>query len=122
MIRSMVYVACNRCGDPAGGNESFADTATEARAIAKRNGFHRLRVGGKLEDRCPKCVITMRQCAGCARSGGELTENGCPSCGPDTQVVSVIEPKTIGVCQCSSFPMAGGEVDCPNHVPGAVPL
>lgn len=23
-------------------------------------------------------------------------------------------------CQCSTFPMAGGAADCPNHVPGAV--
>lgn len=94
MIRSMVYVACNGCGDPAGGDDSLADSAAEARATAKRNGFHRIRVDGKLEDRCPKCVITRRQCSRCARSGGELTENGCPTCGPSVRIVAVIEPKT----------------------------
>lgn len=31
-------------------------------------------------------------------------------------------PKRTGVCQCSTFPMAGGAADCPNHVPGAVPV
>jgi hypothetical protein len=30
--------------------------------------------------------------------------------------------KIRNVCQCSSFPMAGGVADCPNHVPGAVPV
>src|SRR5690348_15458779 len=94
MIRSMVYAACDGCGDPAGGDESFADTAVEARAIAKRNGFRRVRVDGKMEDRCPKCVITRRQCSRCARSGGELSENGCPSCGSFVPVVAVVEPKT----------------------------
>lgn len=32
----------------------------------------------------------------------------------------MVGPK--GVCQCSSFPMAGGAADCPNHVPGAAPV
>ncbi len=27
-----------------------------------------------------------RQCRGCGRAGGELTENGCPSCGPDASI------------------------------------
>lgn len=27
-----------------------------------------------------------RQCRGCGRSGGELTENGCPSCGPSADI------------------------------------
>ena len=27
-----------------------------------------------------------------------------------------------GKCQCSSFPMARGAADCPNHVPGSVPV
>lgn len=27
-----------------------------------------------------------RQCTGCARAGGELTENGCPSCGPKAEI------------------------------------
>jgi hypothetical protein len=30
--------------------------------------------------------------------------------------------KLTRVCQCSSFPMARGIEDCPNHVDGAVPL
>jgi rRNA maturation endonuclease Nob1 len=31
----------------------------------------------------------MRQCRGCGRAGGELTENGCPTCGPDTDITEV---------------------------------
>lgn len=27
-----------------------------------------------------------RQCLSCGRSGGELTENGCPSCGPAAEI------------------------------------
>lgn len=27
-----------------------------------------------------------RQCQGCGRAGGELTENGCPTCGPDAEI------------------------------------
>jgi hypothetical protein len=27
-----------------------------------------------------------RRCRGCDRSGGELTENGCPECGPDADI------------------------------------
>ncbi len=34
-----------------------------------------------------------RQCTGCARSGGELTENGCPSCGPLAEIRWVLEAK-----------------------------
>lgn len=26
-----------------------------------------------------------RGCTGCGRAGGELTENGCPACGPDVE-------------------------------------
>lgn len=28
----------------------------------------------------------MRRCQGCGRAGGELTENGCPTCGPDAEI------------------------------------
>lgn len=31
-------------------------------------------------------------------------------------------PGELGKCQCSTFPMAGGAADCPNHVPGATPV
>jgi len=55
VIRIMVYVDCDGCGDPAGGIESLADTPSEARAIAKRNGFSRVRVNRKLQYRCPRC-------------------------------------------------------------------
>lgn len=44
---------------------------------------------------------------------------GCARC---PHPVDEHEPVTSGVCQCSSFPMAGGAADCPNHVPGAVPV
>ena len=27
-----------------------------------------------------------RQCRGYGRAGGELTENGCPTCGPDAEI------------------------------------
>lgn len=35
-----------------------------------------------------------RQCVRCARSGGELSENGCPSCGPDAEIRWV--PEAVG--------------------------
>lgn len=38
-----------------------------------------------LTDPRPK-VGGRRQCLGCGRSGGELTENGCPSCGPSAEI------------------------------------
>ncbi len=28
----------------------------------------------------------MRHCQRCSRAGGELTENGCPTCGPDAEI------------------------------------
>lgn len=30
---------------------------------------------------------TPRSCQTCARSGGELTENGCPTCGPTADIL-----------------------------------
>lgn len=31
-------------------------------------------------------VAARRACGGCGRSGGELTENGCPECGPTAEI------------------------------------
>jgi hypothetical protein len=39
----MVYVACDACGSPAGGEGDLADKAQEARLIARSLGFVRVK-------------------------------------------------------------------------------
>lgn len=58
MISRLVYVCCDRCGMPAGGDECMADDATEARKLARRVGFARKpsASGPKREDLCPRCI------------------------------------------------------------------
>lgn len=59
MICRMVYVACDRCGIPAGGSEDMQDDAVDARRRAKRLGFVRVAAvstPGGFEDLCPGCA------------------------------------------------------------------
>lgn len=51
MIRHLVYVACDDCGDPIGGADDMADDAREARSRVAKD-FVRVRRGGKLVDLC----------------------------------------------------------------------
>lgn len=50
----MVYVGCDACGDPCGGSEDMANDATEARALAKSMGWHRVPIGVHMADVCPR--------------------------------------------------------------------
>jgi hypothetical protein len=77
------YVMCDRCGAPA----DPADEVAEARAIARRAGFIRAAAGRRRYDICKACSES-KGCQICGRSGGELSENGCPSCGPEAEVRS----------------------------------
>jgi hypothetical protein len=50
-----------------------------------RAGQHTLFDEYAIED-VVRVVKGRRQCVRCARSGGELSENGCPSCGPEVTI------------------------------------
>lgn len=87
MISHLAYVSCDRCGEAA--QPASGPYAAEARGIAHREGFVRRSVpgSGRKEDICPRCRgLVGRACRVCGRSGGELTESGCPTHGPDTIV------------------------------------
>jgi hypothetical protein len=62
----MVYVTCDVCGNPCGGQEDLCDNAGMARSYARLRGwarrpprdtdqFYRERNGAKLADVCPDC-------------------------------------------------------------------
>lgn len=51
MIARLSYVMCDRCGNPA----QECDDAREAREAAKREGFIRIWVNGRLQDICGVC-------------------------------------------------------------------
>jgi hypothetical protein len=53
VIRKLVYVGCDMCGDPIG--TDMGDDAREARAHARRAGGTRIRHGGRLFDLCHRC-------------------------------------------------------------------
>lgn len=55
MIRTMVYVGCDECGDPIGGTNGMADDAREARVRARNAGAARIRRNGMLVDLCHRC-------------------------------------------------------------------
>ena len=56
MINRLIYVSCDDCGVPAGTADHMTETVRGARLMASSFDFARVRVGGKLRDRCPKCV------------------------------------------------------------------
>jgi hypothetical protein len=56
VIRTLVYVGCDECGDPIGTGDDMADNAREARARAARLGATRVRRNGKLADLCHRCA------------------------------------------------------------------
>lgn len=52
-ISTLVYVMCDRCGDPA---EAVPYGSKEARSVAKEEGWKRV----KGKDVCPRCLDTDR--------------------------------------------------------------
>lgn len=55
MIRRLVYVACDDCGNPIGDDSAMTDDAIGARIIAKRLGAVRIVRDGKRVDLCWRC-------------------------------------------------------------------
>lgn len=54
-----------------------------------------------------------RQCVKCARSGGELSENGCPTCGPHAEVRWVAEQGDGDTG--SYFCLTSGDIESPRY-------
>lgn len=53
-VRSAWYINCDNCGDPA--EITTFGGATEARALASRQGYTRKKIDGRFVDLCPACT------------------------------------------------------------------
>jgi hypothetical protein len=56
VINRLLYVSCDDCGVPVGTADNMTATVKGARLMAKSFDFIRVRINGKLRDRCPKCA------------------------------------------------------------------